>query len=184
MAAIGSSVLQAIGRTPLVRLTRVVARGSADVLVKLELANPTGSYKDRMALAMIEGAETRGALRPGMRVNLERAVTPATRLGGHIVQGHVDGRGRLLSLENNGEFSVMRISFPPQLARYFIEKGSVAVDGISLTIASLGSESFDVALIPKTLEMTNLQSLRPGQEVNLEVDMIAKYVERIMAVTR
>jgi riboflavin synthase len=125
---------------------------------------------------------TLGGLRPGMRVNLERAVTPSTRLGGHIVQGHVDGRGRLVSIDTDGEFRVMRFWFPEQLARYFIEKGSVAVDGISLTIAALGSETFDVALIPKTWEMTNLATLKPGDEVNLEVDMLAKYVERIMAV--
>jgi len=125
---------------------------------------------------------TLGGLRPGMCVNLERAVTPSTRLGGHIVQGHVDGRGRVVSVDTDGEFHVMRISFPQQLARYFIEKGSVAVDGISLTLAALDPESFDVALIPKTWEMTNLPTLERDDEVNLEVDMIAKYVERIMAV--
>ena len=121
-----------------------------------------------------------GDCEPGAVVNLERPVRAQDRLGGHIVQGHVDGRGRLVSIDTDGEFRVMRFWFPEELARYFIEKGSVAVDGISLTIAALGSETFDVALIPKTWEMTNLATLGPGDEVNLEVDMIAKYVERII----
>jgi riboflavin synthase len=123
---------------------------------------------------------TLGSLGAGSRVNLERAVTPSTRLGGHIVQGHVDGRGRLLSAERAGEFRSVRIGFPADLARYFVEKGSVAVEGISLTIASLAADHFEVAVIPKTWEMTNLAHLATGDPVNLEVDIIAKYVERLM----
>lgn len=123
---------------------------------------------------------TLGNLSPVSRVNLERAVTPSTRLGGHIVQGHVDGRGQFVSAEKDGDFWTVRIGFPFELGRYFVYKGSVAVEGISLTIARLDQESFDIAVIPKTWELTNLSSLRPGDEVNLESDVIAKYVERMM----
>ena len=123
---------------------------------------------------------TLGKLNRGAPVNLERAVLPTTRLGGHIVQGHVDGRGTFVSAERQGDFWTLRIGFPPELARYFIHKGSVAVEGISLTIAALSKAHFDIALIPKTWEMTNLSSLSPGDHVNLEADLIAKYVERMM----
>ncbi|MEO6050551.1 MAG: riboflavin synthase [Pyrinomonadaceae bacterium] len=123
---------------------------------------------------------TLGGLDIGSRVNLERAVTPATRLGGHIVQGHVDERGTFTSAEQQGDFWTVRIGFPPELARYFVLKGSVTVEGISLTIAALTEEHFDIAVIPKTWEMTNLSSLNPGDAVNLEADVIAKYVERMM----
>ena len=124
---------------------------------------------------------TLGALRPGTPVNLERAVTPATRLGGHIVQGHVDARGRLSGVEDHGESWTVRIEYPKEIARYFVFKGSVAVEGISLTIAALTDEYFEVAIIPKTWEVTNLSHLKPGDAVNLEVDVIAKYVERLVA---
>jgi riboflavin synthase len=119
-------------------------------------------------------------LKSGTPVNLERAVTPATRLGGHIVQGHVDGRGRFLSAEREGDFWTVRIGFPPGLAPYLVYKGSVAVEGISLTVAALYDDSFDIAIIPKTWQLTNLSTLLPGDEVNLEADVIAKYVERMM----
>lgn len=123
---------------------------------------------------------TLGKLTVGARVNLERAVTPATRLGGHIVQGHVDARGTLLSASQSGEFWTVRVGFPAEIGRYLIYKGSVAVEGISLTVAALGPDWFDVALIPKTWTMTDLSFLRPGDPLNLESDMIAKYVERIL----
>ncbi len=123
---------------------------------------------------------TLGYIETGSPVNLERAVTPATRLGGHIVQGHVDDRGTLLSAEQHGDYWTLRIGHPPQMAKYLVRKGSVTVEGISLTIAALTNEHFDVALIPKTWEMTNLSSLAPGDAVNLEADVIAKYVERMM----
>ena len=116
----------------------------------------------------------------GSPVNLERAVTAATRLGGHIVQGHVDGRGTFVSAEPQGDFRTVRIGFPPEFARYFVNKGSVAVEGISLTIASLAENHFDIAVIPKTWDMTNLSSLKAGDAVNIEADIIAKYVERMM----
>ena len=123
---------------------------------------------------------TLGNLGEGSRVNLERAVTPSTRLGGHIVQGHVDGRGTYLSAENNGEFWTVRIGFPAEMAKYLVYKGSVCVEGISLTVAALSDDHFDIAIIPKTWELTNLSTLRPGDPVNLEADVIAKYVERMM----
>lgn len=123
---------------------------------------------------------TLGSLKPGAPVNLERAVTPATRLGGHIVQGHVDGRGQFAGVEDHGESWTIRIEYPNELGRYLVFKGSVAVEGISLTIAGLTDRYFEVAIIPKTWEVTNLSQLRPGDHVNLEVDVIAKYVERLL----
>ncbi|HKG77797.1 MAG TPA: riboflavin synthase, partial [Pyrinomonadaceae bacterium] len=124
---------------------------------------------------------TLGSLKPGAPVNLERAVTPATRLGGHIVQGHVDARGRFAGVEDHGESWTIRIGYPEEIARYLVFKGSVAVEGISLTIAGLTEEYFEVAIIPKTWEVTNLSHLEPGDGVNLEVDVIGKYVERLLA---
>ena len=124
---------------------------------------------------------TLGNLKPGTSVNLERSVTPATRLGGHIVQGHVDARGEFVSVEDHGESWTVRIAFPPEIARYLVFKGSVAVEGISLTIANLADDYFEVAIIPKTWEVTNLSRLKPGDSVNLEVDVIGKYVERLLA---
>ena len=124
---------------------------------------------------------TLGSLQPGAPVNLERSVTPATRLGGHIVQGHVDARGQFVSVEDHGESWTVRIGFPPEIARYLVFKGSVAVEGISLTIANLADDYFEVAIIPKTWEVTNLSHLKPGDSVNLEVDVIGKYVERLLA---
>jgi riboflavin synthase len=123
---------------------------------------------------------TLGDLAIGSPVNLERAMLPTTRLGGHIVQGHVDGRGTFVSAEKQGDFLTVRIGFPAELAKYFVHKGSVAVEGISLTIAALADDHFDIAVIPKTWEVTNLSSLKPGDAVNLETDIIAKYVERMM----
>ena len=125
---------------------------------------------------------TLGSLGPGSPVNLERAVTPATRMGGHIVQGHVDARGEFLGSESHGESWTFRIAYPKEIARYLVFKGSVAVEGISLTISNLTDGYFEIAVIPKTWEVTNFSQLKPGDEVNLEVDVIAKYVERILSV--
>jgi riboflavin synthase len=125
---------------------------------------------------------TLGQLRAGSPVNLERAVTPATRLGGHIVQGHVDARGRFLSATEHGGSWTVRIAYPQEMARYLVFKGSVAVEGISLTVAALTDEYFEIAIIPKTWAVTNLSHLKTGTEVNLEADIIAKYVERILLV--
>ena len=127
---------------------------------------------------------TLGDLKIGYSVNLERAVTPQTRLGGHIVQGHVDTRGKFLGALQNGDFWTVRIGFPAEIGRYLIYKGSIAVEGISLTIANLSDDSFEIAVIPKTWRQTNLSTLKSGDAVNLEVDMIAKYVERILLSAR
>ena len=124
---------------------------------------------------------TLGSLISGARVNLERAVTPSTRLGGHIVQGHVDGRGRFRSAVQEGDFWTITIGFPDEFAKYLVYKGSVAVEGISLTVAALREDSFDIAVIPKTWEKTNLSTLEPGDAVNLEADVIGKYVERMLS---
>jgi riboflavin synthase len=123
---------------------------------------------------------TLGNLKPGAPVNLERSVTPTTRLGGHIVQGHVDARGRLIGVEDHGESWTVRIGYPKEIGRYLVFKGSVAVEGISLTIANLTDEYFEVAIIPKTWAVTNLSHLQVADTVNLEVDVIAKYVERLL----
>ncbi|MEO8573036.1 MAG: riboflavin synthase [Pyrinomonadaceae bacterium] len=124
---------------------------------------------------------TLGSLATGSRVNLERAVTPATRLGGHIVQGHVDARGEFLTAEEHGDFWTVRIGYPKEIAQYLVYKGSISVEGISLTIANLANDFFEIAVIPKTWEVTNLSTLNPGDAVNLEADVIAKYVERMIA---
>lgn len=116
----------------------------------------------------------------GSVVNLELAVTPSTRLGGHIVQGHVDATGKFIAAVQEGDFWTVTVWFPEQLARYIVKKGSIAVDGISLTIADLRNDQFDIAVIPKTWEMTCLSTLKPDDDVNIEVDIIAKYVERMM----
>jgi riboflavin synthase len=121
-----------------------------------------------------------GGLAPGSPVNLERAVTMATRLGGHLVQGHVDGVGEILSRTPAEHWELVEISLPAELSRYVVEKGSIAVDGVSLTVAGLGVSSFTVSLIPTTLAATTLGRRAPGDRVNLEVDVLAKHVERLM----
>ncbi len=125
---------------------------------------------------------TLGALRVGSRVNLERAVTPQTRLGGHIVQGHTDARGEFLGAEDAGGSWTVRVAYPPEIMQYLVYKGSVTVEGISLTIARLTEEYFEIDVIPKTWAVTNLSLLRAGEAVNLEADVIAKYVERILTI--
>lgn len=120
----------------------------------------------------------------GSRVNLERAAAVNSRLGGHIVQGHVDGTGSVLSRSPSEHWEVVRIALPPTLARYVVEKGSITVDGISLTVSALGRDAendwFEVSLIPTTRQLTTLGDAPVGTPVNLEVDVIAKYVERLM----
>ncbi len=120
-----------------------------------------------------------GGLRAGEKVNLERAVRASDRLGGHIVQGHVDGVDEVQSRTPGERWDVVRIGLPPQLARYVVEKGSIAVDGVSLTVSGLGEDWLEVSLIPTTLDLTTLGLRKPGERVNLEVDVIAKYVERL-----
>jgi riboflavin synthase len=120
-------------------------------------------------------------VRAGTPVNLELPLRPADRLGGHVVQGHVDGIGTLSGTREDGFARVVEISAPPEVLRYVVEKGSIAVDGVSLTVASVTDRTFTVSLIPETLERTNLGAATPGQPVNLEVDVLAKYVERLVA---
>lgn len=124
-----------------------------------------------------------GELRPGSRVNLERAAALNSRLGGHIVQGHVDGTGEIVARTPSEHWEVVRVEMPASVARYVVEKGSITVDGISLTVSALGAEPrdwFEVSLIPTTRELTTLGSAPVGTQVNLEVDVIAKYVERLL----
>jgi riboflavin synthase len=121
-----------------------------------------------------------GALAPGSKVNLERAVTATTRLGGHIVQGHVDGTGEVLTRTPSEHWELVEVSLPDELARYLVDKGSITVDGISLTVVEVKEGSFTVSLIPETLARTTLGFKQPGERVNLEVDVIAKYVERLL----
>jgi len=117
----------------------------------------------------------------GKRVNLERALVATQRLGGHIVQGHVDAKGRFLAARDEGDFRTVTIGFDADFAKYLVFKGSVAVEGISLTVAALREAEFDIAVIPKTWEMTDLSTLAAGDAVNLEADVIAKYVERMLS---
>ncbi len=121
-----------------------------------------------------------GELRNGSRVNLERALRVGDRLGGHIVQGHVDGVGTIARREPQGEWETIWFDCPPDLARQMIRKGSIAVDGVSLTLVDVAANQFSVALIPHTLAVTTLGFKRPGDTVNLEIDMFAKYVFKCM----
>ena len=118
----------------------------------------------------------------GRRVNLELPLRAQDRLGGHVVQGHVDGVGAVSGVEDDGFARVVTIDAPPGLLRYVVEKGSIAVDGVSLTVASVSPDTFAVSLIPETLERTNLGAAAPGTPVNLEVDVLAKYVEKLVTV--
>lgn len=121
-----------------------------------------------------------GALAVGSRVNLERAVRLSDRLGGHLVQGHVDGTGEIVSRTPSEHWEVVRITLPPELDRYVVEKGSITVDGVSLTVSLIGTGFFEVSLIPTTLDLTTLGTKAPGDLVNLEVDITAKYVEKLL----
>jgi riboflavin synthase len=122
---------------------------------------------------------TLGGLEPGAEVNLEPALRAGEPLGGHFVQGHVDGRARVAALDPEGDGARLRLELEPELLRYCVEKGSLAVDGVSLTIAALHDEGVEIALVPFTLEHTTLGALAPGDQVNVEVDLLAKYAERL-----
>ena len=121
-----------------------------------------------------------GSLQPGDRVNLERAVRADARLDGHVVQGHVDGTGRVLARTPGDAWEAVRFAVPAELARFVAEKGSIAVDGVSLTVSGVGADWFEVGLIPETLRATTLGGKEPGDPVNLEVDVLAKYVARLL----
>jgi riboflavin synthase len=134
------------------------------------------------AEAMIETLErsSLGGLQPGAEVNLELPLRAGDRLGGHVVQGHIDGTGVVRAIRSEGFARVLEIAPEPRLARYLVEKGSVALDGVSLTVSALHDRSFEVSLIPETLERTNLASIGEGALVNIEVDVLAKHVERLL----
>jgi riboflavin synthase len=121
-----------------------------------------------------------GSLQAGARVNLERAMTASARLDGHIVQGHVDGTAQILARMPGDRWEVVQLSLPSELSRYVVEKGSITVDGVSLTVSAVADDTFSVSLIPTTLELTTLGHKGVGELVNLEVDVIAKYVERLL----
>ncbi len=121
-----------------------------------------------------------GDLSAGSAVNLERALAASDRMGGHIVQGHVDGTGRVTSTKDDGDSVIYRVRAPARLMPYIVEKGFIAVDGISLTVVKVGTSSFTLAVIPYTLHNTNLQTISAGARVNLEADILAKYVENLL----
>ena len=125
-----------------------------------------------------------GELEAGSRVNLELPLRAADRLGGHVVQGHVDGVGLVREVREEGFARVVSFDADPSLLRYVVEKGSIAVDGVSLTVSEIGDDWFAVSLIPETLERTTLGEAEPGRQVNLEVDVLAKYVEKLVAYSR
>ncbi|MFD4035277.1 riboflavin synthase [Streptomyces sp. NPDC058637] len=124
-----------------------------------------------------------GALTTGSRVNLERPMALGGRLGGHIVQGHVDGTGRIIERTVSENWEIVKIALPAELTRYVVEKGSITVDGVSLTVVDAGTDHFTISLIPTTLALTTLGIKGPGDPVNLEVDVLAKYVERLLGGT-
>src|SRR5215210_2084538 len=149
--------------------------------VCLTVMEPGG---DRVAVELSPETLSRtslGNLRRGSEVNLEPALRMGDALGGHMVQGHVDGTARVVDRRDLTDHRVLAFSIPPELAPYLVEKGSVTVDGVSLTVSVLHPDRFEVALIPHTLEITTLSLLEPGDRVNLEVDVIAKYVHRMLA---
>jgi riboflavin synthase len=121
-----------------------------------------------------------GPLEPGAEVNLELPLRAGDRLGGHVVQGHVDGTGEVAEVREDGNSRVVRVEASPDLLRYVVEKGSIAVDGVSLTVSAVDDSSFEVSLIPETLERTTLGTTEAGRTVNLEVDVLAKYVEKLV----
>jgi riboflavin synthase len=143
------------------------------------LALERGSFSAQAINETLERSSL-GRLLPGSRVNLELALRATDRLGGHVVQGHVDGTATVASIREEGFSRVLEIELEPQLGRYLVEKGSVAIDGVSLTISALGEHSFAVSLIPETLRRTNLGGVGEGSLVNIEVDILAKHVERLL----
>jgi len=189
-----TGLIQAVGKVTALR------RGGRGARLALQAPLPGGPLEDGESIA-VDGAcltvarrvrggfeadlseetlvrTTAGSWRPGRRVNLERSLTPSTRMGGHFVQGHIDGRGKVRSLVAGSGQATLRVETPAALRHLIAEKGSVAVDGISLTVAGLGIDRFDVQIVPYTLAHTNLRGLAAGDGVNLECDMVGKYVAR------
>jgi riboflavin synthase len=143
---------------------------------------PTGFTADVMGETLRHSSLK--SLAPDTKVNLERSVRLEDRLGGHLVQGHTDGTGTIQSRVSHADWDVVRISLPAGLARYVVHKGSITVDGVSLTVSGIDEDWFEISLIPETLKRTTLGVKQPGDEVNLEVDVIAKYVEKLVGGTR
>ncbi len=180
--------------TGLVREVGTVASFKAGrLVVEAETAGALGDSVaiDGVCLTVVEAApgrlafdvvpETLARVKPfGARVNVEPALRAGDPLGGHQVQGHVDGVGRVAAVTPEGDGVRVRVEAPPELLRYCVEKGSIAVDGVSLTVAAVDEQAFEVALIPHTLEVTTLSELAPGSPVNLETDVLAKYVEKLL----
>ena len=163
-------------------LTSELAEGDS-VAVNGVCLTAVGLCGDRFGADVMNETLRRSSLaevQAGTKVNLELSLQANGRLGGHIVQGHVDGVGAISETRDDGFARVVTIAADPDLLRYVVEKGSIAVDGVSLTVARVDDDSFDVSLIPETLERTNLGSARPGTPVNLEVDILAKYVEKLV----
>jgi riboflavin synthase len=143
------------------------------------VSNAGGAFTADVMAETLSRSSLAGAA-PGTPVNLERAVRVGDRLGGHLVQGHVDGTAEVVQVTPQQHWTVLRVALPAGLARYVVQKGSIAVDGVSLTVSAVGTGWFEVSLIPTTLSATTLGARRPGDVVNLEVDVTAKYVERLL----
>jgi riboflavin synthase len=174
------------GKSLVVRAPATAARTGVGDSVAINGCCLTATAMDDGAIAFHAVPETiarttLGALEPDARVNVEPALRAGEELGGHYVQGHVDAVGRIQSVEAEGEGLRVLVEAPAGVLRYCVEKGSITVDGVSLTVAELGDDAFAVALVPHTLTATTLSELRPGQEVNLEADVLAKYVERLIS---
>jgi riboflavin synthase len=166
---------------------RVVAEGSRvgdSIAVNGVCLTVTAREGGRLAFDAVPETlrrSTLGTLRPGDAVNLERSLAVGARLGGHIMQGHVDAMGRITALRPEGDATLVTVAAPPEIMRYVVEKGSIAMDGISLTVAACAEGDFTLSIIPHTWQVTNLRHRRVGDGVNLEVDILAKYVERLLA---
>ena len=170
-----------------IRTAMPVARITLGESIAINGACMTVTGKGRGAFAMDISAETLrctglGDLKPGSRVNLERCLTLGKLLGGHLVSGHVDGVGRVVSIKPEGDSKLFTFEVAPAQARYLVEKGSVGIDGISLTIFSIKDNNFSVEVIPHTLRSTTLGFKQPGDSVNIENDMLVKYVEKILSI--
>ena len=173
------------GRSLVVRAAETAARASVgdSVAVSGCCLTATRLDGDRISFDAVPETIVRttlGSLRADDRVNVESAVRAGEPLGGHYVQGHIDGVGRVQSVEAEGDGLRVFVEAPDEVLRYCVEKGSVTVDGVSLTVAELADDAFAMALVPHTLEATTLSELAPGREVNIEVDVLAKYVERLL----
>ena len=185
--AAGGQVTAAVLRIRADRVLQDVALGDSIAVngVCLTVTAVTDGVWSTDVMAETLSRSSLGTVTAGAPVNLERAVTPHTRLGGHMMQGHVDGVGAIIGRIPGEHWEVVRIALPADLARYVVEKGSIAVDGVSLTVSAVSAADdpepwFEVSLIPTTLRETTLGARAPGEPVNLEVDVIAKYVERLL----